>query len=488
MRRCPTCQRGYADATEFCLDDGEALVPLEARNVADLIGAQHPPARVHALLRAAALALGSFDLSRLQGALYPEDLELAGDDLDAPRLVIAVDLEARTRDDAAGLTRRAAVQTPEALRGETGGAHEAAAVYGLGCLGFALAEGAFAFEGASPAAMRVRKLLEAPPRSERAGGLAERLVEAMASDPAARPALARFAEPLPEPAPAPVVARAAAPALASPATAYPPAPQAISSLGAPRASSRVGVTVMALGGAFAALSVLAAGWMTLSMRSSSAPAPAVSQAEPPSPVAPAAPSPPPSVAPAVEVAAAPIPEPTAESAPEPIQTARPRVRSSSQRSRRRSSSSARAAARPAPSAASPASPGAGLGLGRVGAGGGGGDRGRGGIDELLSSPAPARASSSRRLPAPVRSPAPPAPAGIPRPPPAAAPRPAPPARGAIARPVGVAAPSPPVETPVTGAPSAEGAPSRDAARPSEPVVAPRPAARTLPPRARSLLP
>lgn len=376
MKRCSACQRGYSDATEFCLDDGQPLDALEVRTVADLLGAQHPPARVSALLAAAAEALGRFELARLSGALYPEDLELAADAPDAPRVLIAVDLEARRRDDPVGLARRAAVQTPESLRGEPSPSDEAAVVYGLGCIGYALSEGCFAFEAASPAASRVRKLLEAPPRAVHADGLAQRLLDAMSPDALARPALARFTAPLDA---SPVALAAPAPSLAA------PAPQALapqrdrspSPIASKPRSARRGVLALLGGGVIAALSVTAALMLQTGQRAS-VPAPAPLPSTPSASV--------PTVAAPVPVAEpVGVPEPAPVTPPLPLVTVTEAPRRPSGRSRSGARAPRPPAALPRSGAASPGGLNDLFGVQGVGGGGGG---------ESLRS----RAASSEREP------------------------------------------------------------------------------------------
>jgi hypothetical protein len=193
MKRCPTCARGYDDDTAFCLDDGAALTSLSARTLGDLVGPRHSGSRARALLAAAARALAGLDPARLAPALLPEDLELVDDDPDAPRVLVAIDLDARRRDDPRSLARLAAMRPPESLRGDPA-MTPASVVYGLGCIGYALVTGALPFDGTSPAAVQVRKLLEATPRADTDDDLATLLADAMSPEAAARPALVRFTE------------------------------------------------------------------------------------------------------------------------------------------------------------------------------------------------------------------------------------------------------------------------------------------------------
>lgn len=224
MKRCPRCQRAYEDALGFCLDDGAALGASEARCVADLIGPAHSAREVRAVLASAARALDGFDRARLAGVLLPEDLELASPDLEAPRILVSVDLETRRRDDPAAQRTVAVHRAPESVRGDA--TDDAAIVYGLGCVGYALATGHAPFAGNTPAAIQVRKLLEAPPRADTDDDLAALLLRAMSQDPSARPSRAEFALVPAMAAPAPVPAMAApapAPAMAAPAPMAAPA-------------------------------------------------------------------------------------------------------------------------------------------------------------------------------------------------------------------------------------------------------------------------
>ncbi|MFO0627001.1 MAG: protein kinase [Polyangiales bacterium] len=495
MKRCPTCARGYDDATAFCLDDGAALAALTARTLGDLLGPRHPPPRVRALLAAAARALAGLDPARLAPALLPEDLELVDDHPDAPRMLVSIDLDARRRDDPRSLARLAALRAPESLRGEAS-MTPAAVSYGLGCIGFALVEGALPFDASSAAAVQVRKLLEAPPRADTDDALASLLAVSLSPDVTARPALARFTEAppvvattAPASAPAPAAASPAARPSASPALA-PPSPQVAAPQGdlRPARKGRGGAMLIA-GVTVAALSVV--GGLTVSRRGASVPV----AAAPPAPAPPTPQTAPPEgAAPAPRSGGAPTPVPVPEPVPAPVLDAPAAPTAAAPVIARASCAHrTRVAARRARDRASPST-----GMGGPWLGGGGVD------DVLRDGASPAAPRQGMRAPAAPRPVESDAPAREPESAPVTVPPPeAPPLRGGIEpaapprRPRAADAPAPPapaaaipapVPTPVVVPPPSLHASAPPASQPPASVPAPAPGAQALPPAAPSLLP
>ncbi len=199
MKRCPRCQRTYADTLAFCGEDASALEPTGARTVADVLASGRSSI-------SDALELGSrlcvaFERQRADGrppvAVSPFDIELMSDGRAVITMAQRDRIPSNPSDELDPATPYAA---PEVLRaGET--PSEASATYLVAALLFEALTGAPPFAASTRAAIEVRKLLEEPPsprmaRPDIPDALDAWIVRALSRDPAGRPTLSTLARAL----------------------------------------------------------------------------------------------------------------------------------------------------------------------------------------------------------------------------------------------------------------------------------------------------
>lgn len=253
MKRCPTCQRPYADDLMFCVEDAQALEPSGVQTLADLLATSGPLSTARAL----AVGRGLCDAfaavharGRVPPPVTPLDVEMSGDTV---HVTFADDATPTVRD-ATALDPTAPYAAPEVSGGSA--RDEAASVYHVGALVFAALTGSAPFAGTTSAAVAVRKMVEDAPsaralRAEVPESVDACVTRAMAREPSERFAtLSALRDAL---VAAPDAPSFAPPAMAAPAPAFAaaaPAAAAPAAAARPRGAGRglmIGGAVLALG-------------------------------------------------------------------------------------------------------------------------------------------------------------------------------------------------------------------------------------------------
>jgi serine/threonine protein kinase len=159
MKRCPTCDRTFANALRFCVEDATPLLATDTLTLADLL---HETVRLPAR-RAVYIAASLCDVlasvrGRSPATLTPIEIELNPND--TVHVTFSLDIRSkRVREDA--LDPAALYAAPEVLARDP--ATPAAVVYNVASVLFEMLTGNVPFVGHSDAAIAVRKLLEDAP-------------------------------------------------------------------------------------------------------------------------------------------------------------------------------------------------------------------------------------------------------------------------------------------------------------------------------------